>query len=413
MLALVVSTLIASAAPPPATVIAWTQFRAGATHNVVLPGDLHTAWTAVTGGAISSSPIVSGDTLYVGNNKGYLSAIDVRTGAIQWRRHLSNDVMSQPLLYDNTLIVGEGDANSFGSAPAPVYVGMGPSAIVALDPRNGALKWRTTVAGSAMPTGAIVNGVLIEHNGAGWITALDPSNGKVRYARNLHSIASMTAALPVAGNDIVTVGVLSNAVFKLRAGDGSIVWRTGFPASGSGHGDCPIASDGKLLVCTYVMPVPPAIYTLPGNAAIEHAYALDIGTGAKVWDVALGRGTLPPRNEAAIPLLVHGVAYLGSAISPFMHAIDVKTGRVIWERKVHGPVKGGAVEVHGRIYFGDLRGYLWSLDAKTGAVVGSKKMNSGFNVGSPIVVGQTLIIGSRTGSVYAIPLENIDAAHDV
>jgi hypothetical protein len=39
-------------------------------------------------------------------------------------------------------------------------------------------------------------------------------------------------------------------------------------------------------------------------------------------------------------------------------------------------------------------------------------MRSGFNVGSPIIVGQTLIIGSRTGSVYAIPLQDIDNSHD-
>ena len=31
----------------------------------------------------------------------------------------------------------------------------------------------------------------------------------------------------------------------------------------------------------------------------------------------------------------------------------------------------------------------------------------GFNVGSPIVVGKTLIIGSKTGYVFALPVDSV------
>jgi hypothetical protein len=33
-------------------------------------------------------------------------------------------------------------------------------------------------------------------------------------------------------------------------------------------------------------------------------------------------------------------------------------------------------------------------------------------VGSPIIVGSTLIIGSKTGTVYAVPLQSIRTSHD-
>ncbi|HEY5342015.1 MAG TPA: PQQ-binding-like beta-propeller repeat protein [Candidatus Aquilonibacter sp.] len=95
-----------------------------------------------------------------------------------------------------------------------------------------------------------------------------------------------------------------------------------------------------------------------------------------------------------------------------MHAIDAKTGHVLWQCKTHGPVKGGSVLVDGALYFGDLRGFLWAVDAKTGRVVGDVRMPSGFNVGSPIAVGRTLIVGSRTGSIYAEPLSAIRMHHD-
>jgi polyvinyl alcohol dehydrogenase (cytochrome) len=85
---------------------------------------------------------------------------------------------------------------------------------------------------------------------------------------------------------------------------------------------------------------------------------------------------------------------------------------VVWETPTHGPVKGGLVDVDGIVYFGDYGGYLWALDAKTGSVVGDKQMHTAFNVGSPLVVGRTLIIGSDSGSVIAIPLEEIRGSRD-
>jgi outer membrane protein assembly factor BamB len=390
----------------------WTEFRSGPTNNAVVDGTLSTTWKVVSGGPISASPALDGRRLYVGNNRGYLDAIDVDDGHVTWTRHVDNALMSDPLIYHGLVIVGEGDAISTGSAPHRIRVGIGPSALLAFDARTGALRWRTALPGSAMPTPAIIDGTLVEHNGAGWITALDPLTGHVRYTRNLHSIASMTAAVPVAGGRFLTLGVLDNAAFELNVKDGSTVWRTAFSPAGSGQGDCPPVTDGRLMICDYVKPVDGQQYTTIGQPAVERAYALDVRTGARAWNVALQSGILPPRNESAIPLLQGGVVYLGSAIAPYMHALDAATGRVIWQCKTHGPVKGGSVLVDGDLYFGDLRGYLWAVNAKTGRTIGDVRMPSGFNVGSPVAVGRTLIIGSRTGSIYALPLNEIRMHHD-
>ena len=222
----------------------------------------------------------------------------------------------------------------------------------------------------------------------------------------------MSAILPIAGDRFVTTGVFDNSVWQLHAADGSTIWRTTFDPVVSGIGDCPAVTDGTILLCDYVAPVPPANYTLATNPAIQRAYGLDLKTGAKKWDVELERGVLPPRNEAAIPLLTGGVVYFGSAIAPYMHALDPASGKVLWKLKTHGPVKGGLVYDGGVIYFGDALGYLWALDAKTGKVIGDKKMGSGFNVGSPILAGQTLVIGSRVGTVYALPVATIRSSHD-
>ena len=146
--------------------------------------------------------------------------------------------------------------------------------------------------------------------------------------------------------------------------------------------------------------------------AEEHVYALDARTGKPRWNLALEPGMVPPRNESAIPLIYRGTLFVGSAVAPYLHAIDRATGRLLWRRQMHGAVKGGIVARNGALYFGDLQGYLWALDARTGRTIGVRRTGTSFNVGSPIIVGHSLIIGSNTGRISAIPLNAIEWAQD-
>jgi outer membrane protein assembly factor BamB len=391
----------------------WTQFRNGPDNNVVLGGSLETSWRVETGGQISSSPTVADGTLYIGNNNGQLYAIDTTSGHVRWMAHVINPLMSAPLIYNGSIIVGEGDPTSQGSTPSePIMVGQGPSYIIAFDQQTGKMRWQMPMKGSAMPTPAIIDDILVDHDGAGRITGLDPSTGHKHYQRSIGSMASMTAVLPVGGGEFVTAGVGTNAVWRLNAHDGSTVWKNAFDKGVSGIGDCPPVSDGSRVFCDYVAPVDPDTATVVGNSATERVYAIDLASGKRAWDIGLEIGTLPERNEAAIPLLADGLLYLGSSMTPTMHALDTGTGEVAWTMQTRGPVKGGIVDVDGIVYFGDLGGYLWALDAKTGQVVGDKFMKTKFNVGSPIVLGRTLIIGSDSGTVFAVPLQDIRSSHD-
>ncbi|MGB8964122.1 MAG: PQQ-binding-like beta-propeller repeat protein [Candidatus Cybelea sp.] len=396
-----------------AVVPAWPQFRIGPQNNAVVDGTLQTSWRIETGSQISASPTVDDGKLYLGNNNGTLFAIDVRNGQVLWKSHVPNPLMSAPLIYGDLVIVGEGDPTSRTSSPSePVMVGQGPSALIAFDRASGNIRWQTMLKGSAMPTPAIINGILVNHDGAGWVNGLDPATGDVRYAHSIGSMASMSAILPVGDGDFITAGVGSNAAWRMHADGGSIVWRSPFSKGASGIGDCPPVSDGTRVFCDYVSPVLPDTSTVIGNLTVERVYALDTITGASVWDVALESGFLPIRNEAAIPLLADGRLYLGSAIAPWMHALDAASGMLLWETPTRGAVKGGIVEVGGVVYFGDMGGFLWALDAKTGRVLGDRFMDTAFNVGSPIVVGKTLIIGSDSGAVIALPLQQIRSSHD-
>jgi outer membrane protein assembly factor BamB len=391
----------------------WTQFRLGPDNNAVVGGSLNVSWQIETGGQISSSPTTADGILYIGNNNGVLYAIEASSGRTIWTYQARNPLMSAPLLFGDLVIVGEGDANSMGMNPSePGKVGDGSSSLIALDRKTGTPRWTRALAGSGMPTPAILNGVLVHHNGAGWVGAFDPETGREKFSQHVDSIASMSAILPITNDEFVTTGVGTNAVWRMSAKDGSVLWKSTFDSGASGIGDCPPVSDGTRIFCDYVAPVAPDKMTQVGRTAVERVYAVDLPTGAKRWDVAFESGTLQPRNEGAIPLLADGLLYVGSSVAPEMHALDVATGRLYWHLHTRGVVKGGAVAVDGVVYFGDYGGYLWAVDGQTGTVIGDKNMRTRFNVGSPLVDGTTLIIGSDSGTVVAVPLETIRTARD-
>ena len=226
--------------------VAWTQFRLGPQNNAVVDGTLNASWRIETGGQISASPTMVDGTVYVGNNNGSLYAIEATTGKVLWSARVPNPLMSAPLIYNDLVIVGEGDPTSRSSSPSePVMVGQGASALIGFDRFSGSMRWQTTVSGSAMPTPAIIGGTLIDHDGAGWINGLDPASGEMRYQHWLGSMASMSAILPIGNGDFVTTGVGSNAAWRLHADGGSIIWRSPFSRGASGIGDCPPVTDGR------------------------------------------------------------------------------------------------------------------------------------------------------------------------
>ena len=388
----------------------WTQFRLNPQNNAVIAGDLSTSWSFETGFAISASPAIDGTRLFVGNNNGRFVALDVRDGRLVWSRQMASSMKSQPLLWDDLVIAGEGNEIGFVHHGV-VHLGAGENALVAFDRATGQIRWRTFLQGSGMSAPAIVDGLLVHADSDGDAVGIDPASGHVRYARKIGTIASMSVARPLSGGAFAIGGQTATQLAAIRAADGAVLWRYAFPRA-SGLGDCAPASDGVRIYCDYLLPIAPHPYVKAGERNEQHAFALQASSGALAWDVHLEDGIVPMRNQTAIPLVDRGLVFMGSPFAPYIHALDVRTGALRWRARVRGAVKGGIVAVGGTLYFGDLRGYLWALDERDGRVVGVKFEGTPFNVGSPVVVGGTLIVGSGTGRILAVPLAAIRAGHD-
>lgn len=409
-----VALIAATIAAAPAASADWPNARLNPQNNALVGFASRAApqWTFNVNGSVASSPSVRGTMLYIGTEQGTLYALDVRTGKVLWHHHVANDLNAVPIVSGNVVIAGEGNRDAVTYAPrAHIRVGSHENALIALDATTGRRIWRYALRGTGQPTGAIVGDLFVHHDGSGLIVGLHPRNGAVQWKRDVASVASKVGLLPVGSRRVVTMGIFPNAAFAIDGTSGATLWKHDFGSALNGFGDVSPATDGTNVFATYLAPGQGKPVET-GVLAIHHIYALRAATGAIAWDVATETGMTPPRNEAATPLVVGALIFDGSAVSPYMHALDTQRGRTVWRLHVHGPVKGAPVARDNVLYFGDQRGYLWAVDIHSGRIIGSRKTAGMYNVGSPVIVGASLIIPSAGGTLSAIPLARIRDAHD-
>jgi outer membrane protein assembly factor BamB len=397
---------------------AWPDFRLGGGLNVVvvnrnLPRTIR--WQVQAGhakGGISSSPVVYRNLILAASNDHNLYAIDATTGSLRWRYHDSDEVMTQPVYAHGLAVVAAGNAIPFvGVYPTYVVGGSGFNRISAVDVRTGDEVWGRRIDGTGMPTPAIVGANVIHADGSGTVLAFNLRTGDAPWATRLPSTFAMSSVVDGDDGRIYVSGVFTAAIYALRARDGSVVWRRMLSPNYQGTGDGPMASTKKLLVAEYLQALAPhgrlGWMVDTGSRVRHHIIALDKRTGRILWDTAVDTGIAPLDNQAAIPLIYRNRVYEGSAVAPVMSCLDLHTGRIIWQIHTGGPVKGGISALNGTLYFGDLGGYLWAVDGSSGHTIGRLRERVHFNVGSPIIVNDSLVDGSREGTVVAVPLRAI------
>lgn len=216
-------------------------------------------WDYEIGEDIWATPVISGETLYIGTFDKNLYAIDVNTGKEKWQQpfETGGPIISTPVVYDNTVYVASFDRH-----------------IYALDEEDGELLWQYTgVDGGedgpekwfwASPV--IHNGNIYAANMDGKVYVLDAGSGSFITAIDLGSAISST---PVVVGDEVFIATEEGKIFSIDTASHheevvrDLGLRTLAPLA---------ASDGIIYVHTQEE---------------EAMYAINIETGTIIWDTPL------------------------------------------------------------------------------------------------------------------------------
>jgi outer membrane protein assembly factor BamB len=309
-------------------------------------------WKFHTDGRVISSPAVVGGAVYVGSTDGNLYAIDAATGTLQWKFPTGSWVVSSPAI-----------------ANGMVYFGSYDSGFYAVDASTGQQKWKFQTGGERR-----YSGKHLHH--------LEPA------AEAMPDPWDFFLSSPSVWNGTVYFGSSDGNIYALDAASGAPKWRV---QTGDVVHSSPAIADGILYIGSWD----------------TYLYALDASTGKEKWRFKTGDDP-EIHNHVGIqssPTVVDGVVYFGCRDS-FAYAIDAATGKQLWKFSTDGSWVNNSMVVHeGRAYFGtSIPGVMHAVDAKTGKVVFD------LPTGTPVfasmaLAGDTLYMGNFGGKLTAIDLK--------
>jgi outer membrane protein assembly factor BamB len=202
-------------------------------------------------------------------------------------------------------------------------------------------------------------------------------------------LGSGTWAPPVVSGESIYVGTVDGKFHAVRSLDGSPEWTWLGPHGIDGRA---VVADGR-------------IYFVDSKVNLV---ALSKADGRLCWraplhDPALAGGPVPDNptfnHRAATPLVLDGVVYCGSSDGG-LYALDAGTGAKLWRHDAGAPVFSGiAVTGSGALMFGTMDGSVVVLDPRTRAER-PRMRTAGGVVTTPLIEAGRLIVGSRDYLLY-------------
>jgi polyvinyl alcohol dehydrogenase (cytochrome) len=363
-------------------------------------------WALVTG-----SPVVVGDLVLIGASsqenvqrvdpcctfRGFLAALDKRTGKVVWKTYTVPENGGQlggfagagivnPPAVDVPLGLVYVGTNSHNSVPDSVAQCLGGnlngippnlidhwsescfppgdyfSSVLALDVRTGQVRWRYRVAGTDAWQAACGNPPPT------WCA--DPRD--ITQWDILGSGANVfTTRIDGRRQDVVGIGSRTGIYRLFDAGSGALLWATLVgPQFGIQWGT---ATDEERVYVSIANPTHRQYLLQPSGASSTGGSwaALDPATGRILWQTAVPDGA----DGLGPPTVANGVVYVGSMARAGnqMYALDAATGAILWSYAAGGSVNAGAAVSRGSVYWGsgyarsgsgNNKFYAFSLDGK-------------------------------------------------
>lgn len=212
-------------------------------------------WSVSIGTAISSSPMIGNNSVYIIGADENLYSVNLASGKIQWKIKTGGTLTfgSAPCVAKDTVVtalsnglikgfskdgkelwaqnIRAGIYSSPASSGDTVYVGADDQILYSIDAGDGSINWKGRLDGRVVSSSPLIfdNAVIIGTY-KGTLTALNVKNGKSLW---VFKTKGPIVSTPVADNGTVYFGSRDKNVYAVKRSDGSLVWSylTSFPVT--------------------------------------------------------------------------------------------------------------------------------------------------------------------------------------
>ena len=345
------------------------------------------AWQTSVGNGIGDfysnlHPAWQGGTVYAADRHGLVKAVNADDGKQIWQTNLEEKTgffsRSISALLSGGLTV-EGSHIFVGTEKAKVY---------ALNTDDGSVAWETTVAGEALSSPVISEGLVLIHTGNGLLQALDETDGSIKWTVNLEmpALSLRGESAPAVAFGAALVGGDNGRVSAVLMQQGQLIWQQRI-SQATGTTEIDRLSD----VDTTPVIVNGVVYALAYNGNFA---ALDLRSGQILWKRELGSVLDFVINDNHIYLVDQNDRIMSLTIDG---GVTVWTQSDLLHRGLTSPVL-----YDGYIVVGDSEGYMHWVNTSDGRFVAQQKVDSSGFQTNPVVAGNKLLIQAKDGNLYAI-----------
>ena len=353
-----------------------TTYHGGPERTGVMPGPAPAANPAIAwdegarGGFGPWSPAVVDGAVYVGDEGGYVSALDESTGAKLWQVSVGAAINSAVAVADGRVLVGD-DAG----------------VLHVLHAATGAEEWSYRATAALHGSAAIVDGIAYLGSVDGGLYALDLVTRHLRWPR-VQVPGPISRAIAVSSGVVyVGAGGATDAdLGTLRAydaSDGSLLWSAELDP---GNTSTPTVADGRVFIAG----------GLDAGTGNRRVFAIDAATGTAAW-----------RNPFAAPgnqiLLIGAVAdnlvYL-TGTDGFLYVLDASSGALAWKAAIQSSLTPNAAIVDTALYVTSDDRKLHAFDLETHAETWSVPVTG--IPGAPTVIDGAIFVSTSSGRVVRI-----------
>lgn len=307
-------------------------------------------------GAFESTPIIFDGTVYIGCLNGYLYALNLKDGSEKWKFKTELGFYAAPAIRNGLIFIGDSEGRFY-----------------CLDAAHGEIKWGPFATGAEIDSGANFH------------------HGRVLFGSQDANLYCLNAAT----GDLVWKFAIDDQIrcFPTVIGDRSFV------AGCDAKFHIVDLNTGKEVAAIDIEAPTGSAPAIRGDFAYfgtegESVFCVNWRKPEVVWKYRDPKRKMPYRSSAA---LVKNLVLIGGR-DKLMHALDHKTGELLWSFSTQSRIDSSPVVVGDRVFFGSSDGRVYGLDLK-GEKVWEYEAGGGFS-GSPAVASGRLVIANENGTVY-------------
>lgn len=313
-----------------------------------------------------------------------------------------------------TYEAGEPIESSAAIADGTVFVGTQAAELLALDLKNGAVRWKYKAnEGIGESSPSVSGGIVYVGDLSGMVHAVSVQDGKGVWT---YKTGSEIKASPVVVGDRVLIGSYDETLYCLAAKTGKLIWQ--FRINGPVHCTVSVSngiayvsgcdevfravriSDGKEMFSVSSGAYTGASPALQGSLAFfgtfsNEVLSVNLQSRQVVWRYENKQRQFPFYSSAA---LSGGKVVLGGR-DKLVHCLEAASGKVAWTFATRARVDSSPAIAAERVYIGSNDGWFYVLDLSNGAKLWEFEAGAGLSA-SPAIGGGRIVIGSQDGRLY-------------